>query len=168
MPVYDHKCRSCTFEWLEDYSLETFDWFKANGRNVPCPECDGEDTFRQLGVIPVHFKGGGWSPDGYYKYGAYDQHVAEGKKVEIYERTEDLDRVMKGERREAMKRRLKAEDRAAKRAFGPDAGIKQADADRRIEEDAARVKDGKVAPKALPSKRVDRNLARQLGGGRER
>lgn len=141
MPIYAHQCRTCDFEWQETYSLKTYDWFKENNRNLSCPDCEGDDTYRCVtdsGVVV--FKGAGWSPDGYYKNHAYDQHVKEGKSVTIYDRREDLQRVMKGEKAEAMKARLKKEDRLAKRHIGPDAAMTQAQADKRIKAAVDKVK----------------------------
>lgn len=140
MPIYGHQCRECDCEWSDEYSLVIYDQMKAEGKNVPCPNCDSEDTYRQLGVLPIHFKGAGWSPDGYYKYHAYDQHQKEGKKVEIYENKHDMMRVMKGERRQAFMRRLKREHEAAKRHLGPDAGLTEAEADRRMDKELKTVK----------------------------
>jgi predicted nucleic acid-binding Zn ribbon protein len=141
MPLYEHACRSCDKEWLEEYTLEQYDWLKKNSINLSCPACESEDTFRCINHVPVHFKGGGvgWADNGYYQYHAYDSHVAQGKKVEIYERKEDIERVMKGERREAMKARLKREDELAKRHFGPDAAMTDAQAKKRIDAAAEKV-----------------------------
>lgn len=83
--------------------------------------------------MPTHFKGGGWSPQGYYKFEAYDQLQAEGKKVERFDNREDMQRVMRGEKAEATKRRLKREDELAKKHFGPDAAMTQEKADKRIQ-----------------------------------
>ena len=132
MPVYEHACRDCTNEWLEEYNLEEYDWLKANDINLSCPECESEDTYRCVSHAPVHFKGGGWSPDGYYDFHAYDTLQAEGKKVERFESREDLQRVMKGEKAAATKARLKREDELAKKHFGPDAAMTQQKADARI------------------------------------
>jgi len=132
MPVYQHICRKCGNEWLEEYDLKTFDFLKAEGINLPCRECGGSRTYRAINRVPVHFKGGGWSPDGYYQFHAYDQLQAEGKKVERFEDRTDLQRVMKGERREGMLKRLKREDELAKRHFGPDAAMTQEKAEARI------------------------------------
>ena len=126
MPRYEHTCRHCEIEWEEDYGID---------EPVPtfCPECHSEDIYRNVTTSgAVHFKGGGWSPDGYYTNGAYDKHVAEGKSVKLYDRKEDIDRDMRGEAEAAEKQSLKKVDAAARRHMGPDAGISQAEADVKI------------------------------------
>lgn len=133
MPVYDHECRSCETAWQEEYSLEVYDWFKMNNKNVDCPNCDGTDTYRCVTDSgAVHFKGAGWSPDGYSKDQAYEQLQKEGKNVTIYDRKEDLERDMKGEKALAVKARLKKEDELAKKYLGADAALTQDKADKRI------------------------------------
>lgn len=132
MPTYEHKCRACDIEWLEDYSLEVFDKLKAAGDPLTCPECESEDCYRCVGQTPVHFKGAGWSPQGYSKDQSYEQLEREGKKVTLYDRREDLQRVMRGEKAEATKARLKREDSLAKKYMGPDSAMSQAQADKRI------------------------------------
>lgn len=145
-PIYEHSCRDCKQDWLEEYTLDQFDWLKTNGIDLACVHCNSENTFRCVSRVPVHFKGGGvgWADNGYYKYEAYDQHQREGKKVEVYERKEDIERVMKGEKREAVKARLKQENELAKKYFGPDAGMTEAQAEKRIRRavDKVKVEDG--------------------------
>ena len=110
-------------------------------RSNAAAECESEDTYRCVTDSgAIHFKGAGWSPDGYYKNQAYDQLQREGKKVTLYDRREDLQRVMKGEKAEAMKKRLKREDELAKRYMGPDAAMSQEKADKRIKAAVDKVK----------------------------
>jgi hypothetical protein len=137
---YEHKCRSCDFEWLEEYSLEVYDAMKAGNLTLSCPKCEGYDTYRCVGRVPVHFLGGGWSPQGYYNYEAYDQLKREGKKVTLYDRKEDLERELKGEKKEAVTKRLKRENELAKSIIGPDAAITEREADRRIKKEVDKVK----------------------------
>ena len=132
MPIYEHSCRGCGKDWLEEYNLEQYDWLKENNIALSCPNCDSEDTFRCINHVPVHFKGGGWSPDGYYDFNGYDQLQAEGKKVTRFDDRDDLKRVMKGEKAEATKARLKREDELAKKYFGPDAALTEEKANARI------------------------------------
>jgi hypothetical protein len=135
MATYHHACNTCEHNWLEEYSFEEYDRLKAAGENLGCPECDSDDTGRKLpdDPAPIHFKGGGWSPDGYYKNGAYDQHQKEGKAVQLYDRKEDLQRDMVGEAKRAELTKLKRTDTAARRHMGPDAGLTQREADISIE-----------------------------------
>ena len=141
MPVYEHECRACNKDWLEDYSLATFDWLKKLDVTLTCVHCGSNDTYRCVTDSgAVHFKGAGWSPDGYSKDQAYQQLQKEGKDVTIYERKEDLERVMKGEKAVATKARLKREDELAKKYIGADAAMTQAKADKRIKDAVDKVK----------------------------
>ena len=134
MPVYEHECRSCEQPWLEDYDLVTFDRLKKLDVTLPCVHCGSNDTYRCVTDSgAVHFKGSGWSPDGYSKDQAYEQLKKEGKDVTIYERKEDIERVMKGEKAEATKARLKREDELAKKYLGADSALTQEKADKRIQ-----------------------------------
>jgi len=134
--IYEHECRDCNLEWQEEYSLETFDVLKAReketGEGISCPDCESTNTFRHVNYIPVHFKGGGWSPQGYYQYEAYDTLQAQGKKITLYDRKEDLDRVMEGEKRQRIIRRMKREDEIAKRTLGPDAAFTEKRAEKAL------------------------------------
>jgi predicted nucleic acid-binding Zn ribbon protein len=135
MPIYRHTCRDCELDWDEDYSLAEFDDYKARGVSLSCPDCKSVDTYRNVTTSKcVIFKGGGvgWCDDGYYNYGAYDKHKAEGKSVKLYDRKEDIDREMRGEAELAEKNRLKKVDAAARRHMSPDAGLTQAEADVKI------------------------------------
>ena len=106
-----------------------------------CPECEGDDVYRCVTDSgAVHFKGGGWSPDGYYRYNTYDVHEKQGKKITLYDRKEDIEREMKGEVAEKEKRKLKRINEAAKRHLGPDAAVTQKEADRKIKEAVDKVK----------------------------
>jgi putative FmdB family regulatory protein len=127
MPTYEHQCRDCDLEWLEFHRLEDFD----AARHISCPDCEKEDTFICVTTSgAIQFKGGGWSPQGYNKHTAYDQWGKDN--LELFDRKEDCERVMKGEAKQAEARRLKRLDRAAKRHFGGDAGLTQADADKAL------------------------------------
>jgi putative FmdB family regulatory protein len=126
MPAYRHTCRACEIDWDEIYSIH-------DEPPTECPECGSDDVYRNVTTSgAVHFKGSGWSPDGYYNYNAYDKHKAEGKSVKLYDRKEDLDRDMRGEAEHHEKQRLLKVDRAARRHMSPDAGLTQAEADKKI------------------------------------
>jgi len=126
MPAYRHTCRACEIDWDEIYSIHD----EPPGE---CPECGSDDVYRNVTTSgAVHFKGAGWSPDGYYKNGAYDAHKAQGKSVKLYDRKEDIDRDIRGEAELAEKDRLKKVDAAARRHMSPDAGLSQAEADVKI------------------------------------
>jgi predicted nucleic acid-binding Zn ribbon protein len=131
--IYEHKCRECDHEWEEVYSLDAFMQHTAINYTFDCPWCESEDTYRCVSAVPTHFKGGGWSPQGYYKNEAYDKHVAEGKSVKLYDNKEDIDRDMKGEAEVAERVRLKTVDGAARKHLGPDAGLTQKEADTQIQ-----------------------------------
>lgn len=123
---YEHSCRECDLHWAEDYSIH-------DEPPTECPECESTDVYRHVtssGVVV--FKGGGWSPQGYSKETAYEKHKADGHNIKLYDRKEDIDRDLKGEAGERELKRLKHEDRAAKRVFGSDAGVTQKEADRKI------------------------------------
>jgi len=127
---YELNCRSCDFAWLEDFSLDEVDNFKKNGY-PSCPECEGTDTFIALSAVPVHFKGAGWSPQGYDKYQAMNESYSKSQ-LKIYDRKEDRAREMAGEHAEHEKRKLKHLNEVAKRTLGPDAAIKQHEAEKKI------------------------------------
>jgi len=133
MPIYNHVCRECGEDWLEEYSLETYDYLKKHGVDIDCPTCESDNTYRAVGHIPVHFKGGGWSPQGYYKFEAYDQLQAEGKKVTRYEDKAEMDRVIEGEKKEKILKRMKREDELAKKYLGPDAAFTEKRAEKALQ-----------------------------------
>jgi hypothetical protein len=109
--------------------------------NMICVHCGGSNTYRCVTTSAcVIFNGAGWSPDGYSKDQAYEQLQKEGKNVTIYERKEDLERVMKGEKAVAAKARLKREDELAKKYMGADAAMTQDKADKRIKAAVDKVK----------------------------
>lgn len=121
---YEHHCRNCDLDWLEEYSMH-------DDPPTTCPVCTSKDIYRCVTTSgAVIFKGGGWSPQGYYNYNNYDTLKETGHKVELYDRKEDLERVQKGERREAELRKLKRQNEIAKRTLGPDAAITQKEADK--------------------------------------
>lgn len=127
MPVYEHHCRACELDWLENHTLDEFE----AARTIGCPDCESNDTYICVTTSgAITFKGGGWSPEGYNKHTCYDKYGKDG--VKLYDRKEDVDREMRGEAKQAEARKLKRLDRAAKRAFGPDAGLTQADADKAL------------------------------------
>ena len=135
MPRYEHTCRACKIEWEEDYGI-------TDDPPADCPECGSDDIYRNVTTAgAVHFKGSGWSPDGYYKNGAYDIHKAQGKSVQLYDRKEDIDRDMRGEAEAAEKGRLKKVDAAARKTLGPDSGLSQAEADVKIKDAGQRAVD---------------------------
>jgi putative FmdB family regulatory protein len=127
MAIYEHACRDCSTEWEVEYSIHD------ERPTLPCPKCGSSDTYRCVTTSrAVHFKGAGWSGDGYYKYNAYDQHKSEGKAVKLYDNREDIAREIKGEKAAAVKKRLKKEDELAKKYMGPDAALTEAKANARI------------------------------------
>jgi predicted nucleic acid-binding Zn ribbon protein len=129
MPLYRHECRECEKVWDEEYTLKMYDILKLACTPLACPDCGGADTFRQVTTSGcVIFKGGGWSPEGYNKHTCYDSY----DNVEIFDRKEDHDRVVKGEARQAELAKQKKLDAASKRCFGADAGVKQDEADAAI------------------------------------
>lgn len=133
MPRYRHTCRDCEVEWDEDYSVAECSRLMDAGENLACPDCESTDTYRQVtDAGAVHFKGAGWSPDGYSKTRAYEQHVSEGKSVKLYDRKEDIDRDIRGEAELVEKAKLKRVDALARKHMSPDAGLTQAEADVRI------------------------------------
>lgn len=127
MPLYEHHCRACEKDWREYHTLEDFE----AARTIGCPKCESNDTYICVTTSgAVHFKGGGWSPQGYSKDTAYEQWGSDN--VTVYDRKEDCERVMKGEAKEAEHRKLKRLDKAAKRHLGPDAALTQEQADKAI------------------------------------
>ena len=124
MPLYEHQCRNCDLNWLEEYSIH-------DDPPDTCPECESTDCYRCVTDSgAVFFKGPGWSPDGYYKQTALDKYKDQG--IKVYDRKEDHDREVSGQARELEKRKLKRLDEVAKRTLGPDAGVTQDQADRAI------------------------------------
>lgn len=139
MTLYEHNCRDCGKEWLEEHSIHEVEKY----RQASCPGCESVDTFIAVTTAgAVHFKGAGWSPDGYNKYKAYDSYKGQG--LEVFDRKEDLQRVNRGEAEQRELKKLKHLDRVAKRTLGPDAGVKQYEAERKIK--AA----GEEAVKSVP------------------
>lgn len=124
MAIYEHHCRDCDLDWLEQYSVH-------DDPPDTCPECESNDVYRCVTDSgAVFFKGPGWSPDGYYKHAALDKYKGTG--IKVYDRKEDHDREVAGQAREAELRKLKRLDEAAKRTLGPDAGVTQAEADAKV------------------------------------
>ena len=135
MPVYQHTCRTCELDWEEEYTVETCSALMDSGRNLSCPKCAGEDTYRNVttsGAVIFAPGGVGWADNGYYQFGAYDAHKAQGKSVKRYDRKEDLDRDIRGEAEQAELSRLKKVDEAARRNLSPDAGLTQPEAEKKI------------------------------------
>jgi hypothetical protein len=129
--MYEHHCRDCDLDWLEEHKVSDVDAFRNTGRYPSCPECESEDTYIAVtdsGIVV--FKGGGWSPEGYGKHGYLDKYKDQG--VKVYDRKEDHDREAKGEAEQAELKKLKHLDRVAKRTMGPDAGVTQSEADAAI------------------------------------
>jgi len=124
MTLYRHTCRACGLDWDEEYGMN-------DDPPTTCPECGSEDIYRNVTTSgAIIFKGGGWSPQGYNKHGYLDKYKDQG--VKVYDRKEDLDREMRGEAEANELRRQKHLDRVSKRAFGADAGVTQAEADKAI------------------------------------
>lgn len=131
MPVYEHHCRACDTDWLEEYSLEVYEFYKSEDRDLACVACKSEDTYRCVTTSgSIQFKGPGWSPDGYSKDRSLEKYKDQG--IEIYDRREDHDRVVKGRAEAAELRRLKHLDAAAKKTLGADAGVTQSEADAKV------------------------------------
>ena len=90
MIQYEFKCRDCGYEWLEEYTAED-----CPRGGLQCFDCGGKDTYRCVTTAAaVHFKGPGWSPDGYNKQKPLEKW---GKRLTLYDRKEDRDRVLRGE-----------------------------------------------------------------------
>jgi putative FmdB family regulatory protein len=124
MPVYEHHCRACDLDWLEEYSVN-------DDPPTDCVECGSTDMYRCVTTSgAIQFKGPGWSPDGYSKDRALEKYKNQG--IKIYDRREDHDREVKGQAEAAELRRLKRLDQAAKKAFGPDAGVSQNEAEAKM------------------------------------
>ena len=132
MPVYNHVCRDCGLDWNAEYNLAVYDEMKERDEVLGCPDCDSANTYRAVGHVPVHFKGGGWSPQGYYQYEAYDQLQAEGKKVTLYDDKAEMDRVIEGEKKQKILKRMKREDELAKKYLGPDAAFTEKRAEKAL------------------------------------
>lgn len=128
MPMYEHYCGRCDMVREVNYPLSDFD----KNRHMLCPACKAE-THRLVGGSTFILTGGGWAKDGYSKMGAYEGYKRSGHKVTLFDNKEDHDRVVEGEAREIEKKKLKRLDRLSKKHFGPDAGVKQKEADRKIE-----------------------------------
>lgn len=126
MPLYEHRCRECSLEWLEEYSLEDFE----KNAELTCPECESEDTFRCVTTSAcIHFKGSGWSPDGYSKENPLGTW---GNQLKVYDRKEDHDREAAGQERVRVKKRMKKQNEAIKKTMGVDATIGEAEAERKM------------------------------------
>ena len=124
MPMYEHHCRSCDLDWLENYSFN-------DDPPDTCPECESNDVYRCVTTSgAIIFKGGGWSPEGYNKESYLDKY--KNQNIKVYDRKEDHDREVKGEAEAAELRKQKHLDRVSKKVFGPDAGVTQAEADKAI------------------------------------
>lgn len=124
MPMYEHHCRDCDLDWLEQYGIN-------DDPPDTCPECESTDVYRCVTTSgAIHFKGAGWSPDGYSKDRALEKYKNTG--IKVYDRKEDHDREVKGQAEQRELARLKRMDEAAKKTLGPDAGVTQAEADRKI------------------------------------
>ena len=147
MPVYEHVCRTCGNEWQDTHTLEDY----AEHREDPC-ECGSTDCYIACTTsAAIHFKGAGWSPDGYNKHRSLDKYKKQG--VKVYDKKEDHDREVRGEAEQAELKTLKAKDRAAKKAFGHDAGVTQKEADAAIKKAGQERVDG---PKEHPELRAPR------------
>jgi hypothetical protein len=108
-----------------------------------CPECgvlDGLHRVKAIHQTSFRLVGSGWASDGYYRFGAYDEHKKAGRSVDLYDNKADIERVMKGEAVEKEKKRLKREHEVGKRVFGPDAGVSEKRAKKKIREAVDKVK----------------------------
>lgn len=113
---YQHACRACDLEWLETYPLKDFD----DNAELQCPECTSYDTYRCIGSKGFTLSGGGvgWCAQGYYGNDAYDTYKAQGQSVELYDRKEDIERDLKGERAQNEHRKLKYRHELEKKVYG--------------------------------------------------
>jgi len=87
----------------------------------------------------IHFKGVGWSFDGYYKDAPLDTHKG---RLKLYDRKEDFEREARGEAEENTRRKLMRQNESIKRTLGHKATIGEAEADKKIKaagEKAAKV-----------------------------
>ena len=121
--TYEHECRACGLNWLEEYGIH-------DDPPDTCPECESADVYRCVTTSgAVHFKGAGWSPEGYSKTKPLEKYKG---RLKLYDRKEDLKREMRGEAEAVELAKLKRQNEAAKRHLGPDAAVTQAEADRKI------------------------------------
>lgn len=97
---YEYACRQCHQSWLETHRLD-------DPGPKDCPVCLSEDIYRCVGSSGFILKGAGWASTGYYKFQAYDSLQAQGNKVDLYDNEEEMDRVIKGEKQEREKKKLK-------------------------------------------------------------
>ena len=126
MILYTHECRDCGHVWELTYRLND---------EIPsyCPACNSMAVFRQVTSSgAVQFKGPGWSPTGYSKFSAYERLKDQGQTVTRYDTKEEHDRVAKGEAEAVQKAKLKRLDEVSKKTLGPDAGVKQHEAEAKI------------------------------------
>lgn len=126
---YEHVCRTCGHEWLEEHKLEEVE----EARGLPCPECKSPDCYIAVTTSgAVFFKGPGWSPTGYNKHTYLDDY--DKKTTKVYDRKEDLQRDLQGEAEQAELKKLKRLNEVSKKTLGPDAAVTQNEADKKIKE----------------------------------
>ena len=53
MPIYEFICQNCHSEFEKLVSF-------SNKNPIICPNCQGTDVERQMGLPAIHFKGSGW------------------------------------------------------------------------------------------------------------
>ena len=122
---YEHSCRDCKLTWVETYNLSDLPPDK-------CPLCHSENVYRHVGSSGFTLKGAGWSSDGYYKLGAYDQMKKQGLKVKRYDNKEDHDRELKGEAEAAEWKKQRKLDRISKKTLGNRAGVTMDEAEKKV------------------------------------
>ena len=123
MPVYEHECRTCRLLWEEVYKI-------TDDPPEVCPECGSSEVYRTIGSTGFILNGSGWARDGYYRYKAYDKW---GKgKIEVFDKKEDHDRVVRGEAEQAELKKLKRLDEVSRKTLGQEAGVTQAEAEKKI------------------------------------
>lgn len=58
MSRYDYACPTCGHEQEEMHSIK-------ESPSIMCKNCGHKPMFRQIGSVPFHLKGRGWSDEGY-------------------------------------------------------------------------------------------------------
>lgn len=134
---YEHECRACGLAWLETYSLAAFE----ENAELQCPECTSYDTYRCIGSKGFTLAGGGvgWADQGYYGNSAYDSYKEVGQDVKLYDRKEDIERELKGERAANEHRKLKYRHELEKKIYGKST-ITEESAKKKIKDTVDKVK----------------------------
>jgi putative FmdB family regulatory protein len=131
MPRYEHQCRKCSFSWEETYKSD---------EPIPdsCPDCGAKEVFRCVSAPAFHLKGPGWALDGYSKMANIQSLKG---RLKIYDHHEDYFRESVGEAKEKKKRMLMKQNEVIKRTLGPDAVIKEKEANVKIDKAAKKARE---------------------------